>query len=121
MPQPRLAPTQIGTTRRTPVARVSSGPTTTADDKEQLFIAGHGHVTDNPDIRATATSAANYEPADHYILMEFLLGEIRCNAYGDVELPATSRWNAPNTRGSAKRAGDVCTRSAFLTTRGSVP
>jgi hypothetical protein len=53
-----------------------------------------GVVNDDPDVRRVATSSAGYEPADRYILFELLLGEVRCNAYGDVPLPATRRWMA---------------------------
>jgi hypothetical protein len=80
------------------VFALHNGVSDTAGTGGELFIAGHGEVTHDHEVRSTVSSAASYEPADDYILIELLLDEIRCNAYGDVTLPATSRWYAPDTR-----------------------
>jgi hypothetical protein len=35
---------------------------------------------------------ASYEPDDRYVLFELRPTEVRCNGYGDVELPVQRRW-----------------------------
>ena len=41
---------------------------------------------------ATVAAAASYDPADRYVLFELRPTEVRCNGYGDVELPEHRRW-----------------------------
>jgi hypothetical protein len=60
------------------------------------FIASGGALPiDDPGNRSEAAAAAPYDPADRYVLFELLLGEARCNGYGDVTLPDRRRWSAP--------------------------
>ena len=59
----------------------------------EFFIAGRAFPVTDPRVRATATEAASYEPAVHYVLFELRLTEARSNAYGDVRLPSTRRWS----------------------------
>jgi len=60
----------------------------------ELFVAGEGVPVDDPDVRSVVVGAASYEPAERYVLFELLVGEVRANGYGDVELPPTRRWKA---------------------------
>ena len=57
-------------------------------------MSGTGHAIDDPDARATVAAAASYDPADRYVLFELRPIEVRCNGYGDVELPEPRRWRA---------------------------
>ena len=60
----------------------------------EFFVSGRGVAVDDPARRATAAEAASYSPADRYVLFELTLSEARCNGYGDVPLPAHTRWSA---------------------------
>ncbi|HEX2089389.1 MAG TPA: pyridoxamine 5'-phosphate oxidase family protein [Actinomycetota bacterium] len=60
----------------------------------EFFVSGKGRPVDDADIRDDVARGASYEPAEHYVLFELLIGEARCNGYGDVELPSTRRWSA---------------------------
>jgi hypothetical protein len=60
----------------------------------EFFITGRGVGVDDADLRALATEAASYDPADHHVLFELRLTEARCNGYGDVALPEPRRWLA---------------------------
>lgn len=59
----------------------------------EFFITGKGFPATDAGVRAMATEAASYEPAEHYILFELGLAAARCNGYGDVALPANRRWS----------------------------
>jgi len=61
----------------------------------EVSLRGTGRPVEDPAIRAAAVAAATYNPADRYVLFELLVDEIRCNGYGDVELPPTRRWVSP--------------------------
>jgi hypothetical protein len=52
---------------------------------------------DDPETRTSAAAAASYAPDDRYVLFELSVREVRCNGYGDVDLPATRRWAAGST------------------------
>ncbi len=60
----------------------------------EASISGTGHEIDDSDARATVVAAASYDPADRYVLFELRPLEVRCNGYGDVELPEHRRWRA---------------------------
>jgi hypothetical protein len=60
----------------------------------EFFVSGTGHLVEDASIRAVAERAATYEPESRYILFELLVGEARCNGYGDVRLPEHRRWRA---------------------------
>jgi hypothetical protein len=60
----------------------------------EFSCAGRGIPVDDPDIRDRVTAAASYTPADHHALFELYLSAARCNGYGDIELPATTKWSA---------------------------
>jgi hypothetical protein len=60
----------------------------------EFIVTGAGFPEDDPEVRAGAAASADYEPADRYVLFELLLGEARCNGYGDVTLPGRRRWSA---------------------------
>ena len=60
----------------------------------EASVSGTGHPVDDPDERRTVAVAASYEPADRYVLFELRPIEVRCNGYGDVELPEHRRWRA---------------------------
>jgi hypothetical protein len=60
----------------------------------EFFITGRGVAVEDPAIRAQAVEAASYSPAERYVLFELSLSEARCNGYGDVPLPAHTRWSA---------------------------
>ena len=50
------------------------------------------HPVEDGDLRATVAAAASYDPADRYVLFELRPTEVRCDGYGDVELPEHRRW-----------------------------
>jgi Pyridoxamine 5'-phosphate oxidase len=58
----------------------------------EFFVAGRAVALDDAELRTIATDAAPYQPEDRYVLFELLIGEARCNGYGDVELPEPGRW-----------------------------
>ena len=60
----------------------------------EFSIAGRAVVVDDIAVRAAVAAASSYVPADRYVLFELLVGEARCNGYGDVALPAITRWHA---------------------------
>jgi len=59
----------------------------------EFSATGKGFFVDDPGVRATVIAAASYQPADRYVLFELRLTEARCNGYGDVTLPARTRWS----------------------------
>lgn len=59
----------------------------------EFYVSGRALAVDDPDVRSEVTEWAGYTPANRYILFELGLIEARCNAYGDVPLPSTSRWS----------------------------
>jgi hypothetical protein len=61
----------------------------------EVWLRGTGRPVDDTATRDAAVAAATYSPADRYVLFELLVEEVRCNGYGDVELPATRRWAGP--------------------------
>jgi hypothetical protein len=61
----------------------------------EASLRGTGRPVDDAAVRSAAVAAATYEPADRYVLFELLVEEVRCNGYGDVELPPTRRWISP--------------------------
>jgi hypothetical protein len=63
----------------------------------EFFVAGRASVLDDAELRTIATDAAPYKPEDRYVLFELLIGEARCNGYGDVDLPEPDRWAASET------------------------
>ncbi len=60
----------------------------------EFFVAGRGRAVDDPATREVVARAASYDPAERYVLFELLVGEARCNGYGDVTLPSNRRWSA---------------------------
>jgi hypothetical protein len=63
----------------------------------EFFLAGKGVEIQDAVTRTVAVAAAEYEPADRYVLFELRLTEARCNGYGDVELPPQRRWSLTGT------------------------
>ena len=59
----------------------------------EFWIIGKGFPVTETGLRATATEAASYEPAEDYILLELRVTSARCNGYGDVPLPMNRRWS----------------------------
>ena len=59
----------------------------------EFWITGKGFPVTDTRLRAIATDAASYEPAEDYILFELRLASARCNGYGDVALPTNRRWS----------------------------
>ena len=60
----------------------------------EFFVAGKGRAVGDAATREIVARAASYEPAEHYVLFELMIGEARCNGYGDVALPSNRRWSA---------------------------
>jgi hypothetical protein len=60
----------------------------------EAAVSGIGRAVDDSTVRAAVAGAASYDPADRYVLFELLPTEVRCNGYGDVELPEQRRWRA---------------------------
>jgi hypothetical protein len=58
----------------------------------EFWVSGIGIAVDDPETWSTVAEAAGYSPPERYVLFEFHLSEARCNGYGDVPLPATTRW-----------------------------
>jgi hypothetical protein len=59
----------------------------------EFNVTGHAVLVDDPHVRALVADAAFYDPADRYVLFELMLTEARCHGYGDVSLPARTRWS----------------------------
>jgi hypothetical protein len=72
-----------------------NGVTDNAGTGGEASVRGMGRFVDDAALRAAAAAAASYAPADRYVLFELLVDEVRCNGYGDVELPPTRRWASP--------------------------
>ncbi|HEX6208647.1 MAG TPA: pyridoxamine 5'-phosphate oxidase family protein [Actinomycetota bacterium] len=70
-----------------------NGVPDTAGTGGEFWIGGRGFLVEDPKIRAAAKEAAAYDPVDRYVLFELRISEARCNAYGDVRLPARRRWS----------------------------
>jgi hypothetical protein len=60
----------------------------------EFAVSGTGVHVDDPAVRAVVVAAAAYEPAERYVLFELLVGEARCQGYGDVPLPDVRRWRS---------------------------
>jgi hypothetical protein len=60
----------------------------------EFFVSGRAVAVSDPAIRSVAVAAADYTPAERYVLFELHVSEARCNGYGDVPLPANRRWSA---------------------------
>jgi len=60
----------------------------------EASVRGTGRPVDDVNVRATVSAAASYEPAASYVLFELQPTEVRCNGYGDVELPEHRRWRS---------------------------
>jgi hypothetical protein len=60
----------------------------------EASVSGAGRPVDDAAVRATVVAAANYDPAERYVLFELRPTEVRCNGYGDVTLPERRRWRA---------------------------
>jgi hypothetical protein len=69
-----------------------NGVPNTAGTGGEFWIAGRADAVDDQETRAAVIAAASYAPADRYVLFELSVSEARCNGYGDVELPVTTRW-----------------------------
>jgi hypothetical protein len=68
----------------------------------EFYLRGSAAVVEDVESRGLAVSAASYAPAARYILFELGVTEARCNGYGDVTLPAPTRWrrdDQPHERG----------------------
>jgi hypothetical protein len=58
----------------------------------EFWIAGRAAPVEDPATRSAVTEVSSYTPDDRYVLFELDVREARCNAYGDVALPETTRW-----------------------------
>jgi hypothetical protein len=58
----------------------------------EFWIAGRAAPVEDPATRSAVTEVSSYKPDDRYVLFELDVREARCNAYGDVALPETTRW-----------------------------
>lgn len=59
----------------------------------EFWIGGDGVAVADTHRWAEVAAAAAYAPADRYVLFELRLYEALANGYGDVVLPATTRWS----------------------------
>jgi hypothetical protein len=80
--------------RKRIVYALHNGVPDNAGSGGEFFVSGHGREVNDPTVRADVAEASSYPPADRYVLFELLVGEARCNGYGDVELPEHRRWTA---------------------------
>lgn len=71
----------------------------------EFAISGAGFPVEDAQVRAEVAAGAEYDPAERYVLFELLLGEARCNGYGDVPLPERRRWTPPATSGAEGATG----------------
>jgi hypothetical protein len=69
-----------------------SGVPDNAGTGGEFCVTGNGLAVDDPDMWSQVAEAASYTPIDRYVLFEFWLNEARCHGYGDVPMPATSKW-----------------------------
>ncbi|MGA9596668.1 MAG: pyridoxamine 5'-phosphate oxidase [Acidimicrobiia bacterium] len=76
------------------VYAIHNGVPDNAGSGGEFFVRGDGREITDPNVRALVVAACSYPPADRYVLFELLVGEARCNGYGDVTLPEHRRWRA---------------------------
>jgi hypothetical protein len=69
----------------------------------EFSLRGTATPIEDAELRALAVTAASYSPAARYVLFELGVTEARCNGYGDVTLPAPTRWRAEDQ--TLSRAG----------------
>ena len=60
----------------------------------EAWLSGIAAFVDDPAVREAVVLAAKYDVPDRYVLVELRPAEVRCNGYGDVELPPVRRWRA---------------------------
>ena len=58
----------------------------------EFFITAQARFIDDPALRAIASEAASYAPADRYILFEFNLHSAFSNIYQEDGPPLRRRW-----------------------------
>lgn len=75
-----------------------SGVPDNAGTGGEFWASGVGLAVDDPETWSHVADAAGYSPPERYVLFEFHLSEARCHGYGDVPLPATTRWSAAPDR-----------------------
>jgi hypothetical protein len=67
----------------------------------ECWLAGRGRPVDDDATRAEVARAASYELDERYVLFELSVTEVRCNGYGDVTLPVTTRWKSADPADAA--------------------
>jgi hypothetical protein len=80
--------------RARPLFALHNGVPDNAGTGGEASVTGTAHAVDDAAMRATVASAASYAPADRYVLFELRPTDVRCNGYGDVDLPAVRRWRS---------------------------
>lgn len=58
----------------------------------EVWVWGTGHPDDDAGVREAVTAASGYDPPTRYVVFELRPTEVRCFGYGDVALPAHTRW-----------------------------
>ena len=69
-----------------------SGVPDNAGTGGEASVSGTGYPVEDVGVRATVAAAADYAPADRYVLFELRPTEVRANGYGDVTLPERRHW-----------------------------
>ncbi len=65
----------------------------------EFSVTGKGLFCDDPEVWSHVAAASGYTPLDRYVVFELGLSEARCHGYGDVPMPTTAKWPAPETGG----------------------
>jgi hypothetical protein len=60
----------------------------------EFYLTGRGARVNAPSVRSEVAGTASYAPVESHVLFELYVNEVRCKAYGDIELPATREWSA---------------------------
>lgn len=60
----------------------------------EAFVRGRGRPQDDATVRQSAAAAANYEPADRYVLFELEVAEAGTTDYDDKGQPQRHHWRA---------------------------
>lgn len=79
--------------RREPRYALHSAVADSSGTGGELHLRGMAQAIDDPALRALATAAASYEPADRYVLFELSVAGAMLTVYADGR-PVRRRWGA---------------------------
>jgi hypothetical protein len=72
---------------------IHNGVPDNAGSGGEFNLEGRGFPVEESEMWSSVADASSYQPLDRYVLFELRMREARCHGYGDVPLPATTRWS----------------------------